>query len=456
MKLKYILFFSVGALAISLSACRKYVEVEQFNRRELKYTSDFEYLLNNNTLFSSAYALPVLTSDDIVFTNEDYQAQQTDDVAWPYTWADQYIADGLEDPSWSDSYKQIYVANEVIAGVMGSSDGTEQKKKALLAEAKVQRAYNYFVLVNQYGAIYNPQTAETAVGVPLLIQPDLYASLQRASLEKVYTQIRKDLNEALPDIPATVVNKRHPNKDAVHALLAVVYLHMRNFDQALDAAEQALKGNSNLLDLQLYASSATGYPRSFEQPETYFSKLVKRQYREQLNPELLSLFDAKDLRFVVYTQNATSSQMPTGARISRKSEVMILGSSGPETGPSVPEMMLIKAEVLARNGNTEAAMETINHLRKKRFTEADYVELTAADATDALKIVIEERRRELFATGKRWFDMRRLNLDVDFAKAYNRTFKGVSHVLPVNSNKYIYPVANKYLEMNPEIGQSPR
>lgn len=456
MKLKYILFFSVGALAISQLACRKYVEVEQFNRRELKYTSDFEYLLNNNTLFSSAYSLPVLTSDDIVFTNEDYQAQQTDDVAWPYTWADQYIADGLEDPSWSDSYQQIYVANEVIAGVMESLDGTDQKKKALLAEAKVQRAYNYFILVNQYGAIYNPLTAETAVGVPLLVQPDLYAPLDRASVAKVYTQILQDLNEALPDIPTTVTNKRHPNKDAANALLAVVYLHMRNFDQALDAAEQALKGNSSLLDLQLYASSAAGYPRSFEHPETYFSKLVKREYREQLNPELLSLFDLKDLRNVVYTQNATGNQMPAGSRVSRKSEVMILGSSGPETGPTVPEMMLIKAEVLVRNDNIGAAIETINHLRKKRFKEADYIDLTATDATEAMKIVIEERRREFFATGKRWFDMRRLNLDTDFAKAYNRTFKGVSYVLPVNDNKYIYPVANKYLEMNPEIGQSPR
>ncbi|MBE8719685.1 RagB/SusD family nutrient uptake outer membrane protein [Sphingobacterium pedocola] len=457
MKAKYLLLVAIGSSCVSFNACRNYVEVEQFNVRNLKYTTDYGYLLNNNTVFGQTYHTPVLSGDDLVYSNEAYQQQQTDFVGWAYTWSTQLVNDELEDLNWSRPYQQIYTANEVIAGVMESVDGTESQKKALLAEAKVQRAYNYFVLVNLYGAIYNPETATEAIGVPLLLTPTLFAPLDRSSVADVYGQIVKDLQEGLVDIPTTVANKRHPNKAAVYALLAIVNLHMRNFTAARSHAEEALQYNSELLDLQNYATSVAGYPLTFANPETYFSKLVGQQYNEQLNPVLLALFDATDLRGTVFTQTPfNSSQMPVGAKISRKHTIMQTGASGIEAGPSVPEMLLIKAEVDARSGNVELAMEAVNTLRKKRYKAEDYVALSANTAEQALLTVVNERRREFFVSGRRWLDMRRFNLDADLAKEYRRSFKNQEHVLAINSNRYIYPVANKYLQFNPEIGQSPR
>jgi len=306
-----------------------------------------------------------------------------------------------------------------------------------------------------YGAIYDPATASQAIGVPLLLAPDLYASLERPPLATVYAQILKDLLEALPNLPTTVANKRHPAKAAVHAILAIVHLHMRNFTEARNAAEAALTANSELLDLQQFANSAQGYPLSFAHPETYLSKIVGQQYDEQLNPELLALYDAKDLRKTVYMQGG-SPQMPAGALRSRKTNVLQIYGGGIEGGPSVPEMLLIKAEVDARENNVTAAMLSVNRLRKKRFKTEDYVDLTAANGEVALQIVLAERRREFFVSGRRWLDMRRFNLDPSLARVYRRTFNNVEHVLDVNSNRYIYPVANKYLQFNPEIGQSPR
>src|SRR5690606_11240619 len=125
-----------------------------------------------------------------------------------------------------------YTSNEIITLVMDSQKGGERQKKQILAEAKVQRAYAYFLLVNQYGGIYNPQTAQSMVGVPLLLKPDLYPKLNRADLKTVYTQMLADLNEALSDLPDRAENNRHPDKAAVHAILATVYLHMRDFEQA--------------------------------------------------------------------------------------------------------------------------------------------------------------------------------------------------------------------------------
>lgn len=452
MKAKYIFFASIFALTTGTQSCRKYVEVDQYDRRELKYTNDYAYLLNNSTVFTPTFGLPVLSGDDFIFANLAYQQQQPETVAWPYTWASQMVPDNTEDLNWSRPYKQIYTANEVIAGVLQSEDGTEQQKRALLAEAKIQRAYAYFVLVNLYGDIYDPKTAENAMGVPLLLQPDLFASLKRAPLAKVYAQILQDLETALVDIPTTVSNKRHPNKAAGEALLAIVHLHMRNFDLAANHADAALSYNAELLDLQKYATSASGYPLAFNHPEIYLSKQVSQPFDEQLNPELVALFDTKDLRRTVYMQGGTS-QMPVGALRSKKANVM---QARPDAGPSVPEMLLIKAEVEARNGNAAAAMEFVNRLRSKRFKSQDFTALSATTADQALQLIVDERRREFFVTGLRWLDMRRFNLDPKLAKEFQRQFINQDYTLAVNSPRYIYPVANKYLQLNPEIGQSRR
>ena len=95
MKSTYLLFISLSIFSIGFTSCRKYVEVEQYNRRELKYTTDYEYLLNNNDIFGATFSLPVLTADELVFTNEAYQAIQTESVSWPYTWSNQFVVDDL-------------------------------------------------------------------------------------------------------------------------------------------------------------------------------------------------------------------------------------------------------------------------------------------------------------------------------------------------------------------------
>jgi hypothetical protein len=85
-----------------------------------------------------------------------------------------------------------------------------------------------------------------------------------------------------------------------------------------------------------------------------------------------------------------------------------------DAGPSVAEMMLIKAEYEAREGNKDTAMSILNTLRKARIDASVYTaNMTASSKDDAIKKVLQERRRELFMT-MRWYDMKRLNAN-DYA-----------------------------------------
>ncbi len=124
-------------------------------------------------------------------------------------------------------------------------------------------------------------------------------------------------------------------------------------------------------------------------------------------------------------------------------------------GPNVPEMMLIVAEAAARSNDAATAVSEINAIREKRFATVDYTPVAASTGAEAMQLVIAERRREFFGTGLRWFDQKRLNKDAAYAITVTRDFKGVTSTLQPNSNRYAFPIANKYILLNPEIQQNP-
>jgi hypothetical protein len=124
-------------------------------------------------------------------------------------------------------------------------------------------------------------------------------------------------------------------------------------------------------------------------------------------------------------------------------------------GPSVPEMMLIKAEALARKGDISGALTKANALRQSRFTTAAYTPLTATTANEALVQVIKERQREFFCRGLRWFDMRRLKNDPLFTNTITRRFRGTTYTLEPNSNRYVFPISDYYRQFNPGITANP-
>ncbi|WP_426329887.1 RagB/SusD family nutrient uptake outer membrane protein [Pedobacter sp. R-06] len=456
MKNKYsIILF---ALAITLASCRKYVEIDQLSIRTLKYTSDFRNTMNNNGVLEGTYSYPILSGDDIEITDATRQNALGDILGNVYTWAPKYTSESQSDADWDKLYKTIYVCNQVLDGVLTSQDGTEAEKQRIYAEALVHRAYTYLVLVNMYGKQYNAATASTDLGVPLLTNPNLYTKLDRAPVGDVYKQILNDLRTSISRLPAVAEYNVRPAKVSSYAIFAKTYLNMRDFDNAALYADSALTLQSGLLDLKTYENSPGTIPVRLLNPEIMFSKISGVAYpATSLSSDLLASLGTTDLRYKLFTDVRTrfGNQFSTSFT-GRASTKYLINEFVINNGLTVPEIMLIKAECLARAGKTEDAMKIANTLRIKRFTTANYVPLTAANASDALRIVVEEKRKEFFGTGMRWFDQKRLNLDTDFAVTKNRSFKGTNYTLQPNSNLYLYPIGDKYILLNPELQQNPR
>lgn len=459
MKNKIITFSLATIFVSSLASCRKFVEIDLVGKRELKYTQDYQSLLNNSTSVERSYYWPVLASDDIYGSDEAYLNTLLLTDANAYSWKSDLVGDNSEDPDWADQYKQIYLFNQIATEIMESQGGTEIQKKNILAQAKVHRALNYFNLVNSYAKQYDASTAKTDLGVPLLTSPDLYVKLDRKPIEAVYKQIIEDLNSAIPDLPEQANFNTLASRPAVEGILARVYLQMRDYGKALQYAELVLaRPQYKLIDLRQYKAVPNSYPNVLDDTEEIFIKSLRNIAPTlSLNPELLALFEPGDLRATLFTVDGSAFPWAPFQGKAYNKHRIILANAKITNGPTLPEMMLIKAEALARdNGRFAEAVAVLNSLRSKRFEDSAYKPLQIPGQQATLKLVINERRKELMGKGLRWFDQKRLAAEPGFVNTQTRTYKGESFTLAPNSNRYVMPIASKYIVLNPEIVQNPR
>ncbi|MFD1871860.1 RagB/SusD family nutrient uptake outer membrane protein [Hymenobacter bucti] len=118
------------------------------------------------------------------------------------------------DSYWKEAYYAIQLTNTVqfwstqVTGLDAATVATR------VAETKALRAYHYFLL------------AETFGDVPLVLAPATQPTFgfARTPEKDVYTQVIKDLTEAIDGLPATTANFGRVTKGMAQHLLAKVYL----------------------------------------------------------------------------------------------------------------------------------------------------------------------------------------------------------------------------------------
>ena len=177
------------------------------------------------------------------------------------TWADYIYTVAEADYNWDGLYKSNYVTNYVLANIDRVEDGVDYDRNEVKGQALVHRAMNYFLLVNLYGKQYNAATADTDLGVPLILAPDINNSYPRETVGKIYGQLLSDLGEALELLTVDVPEYNNvPGRATAYALRARVHLWMQNYDEAYNDATEALKLRSEITDYNTLSQYMPGIP----------------------------------------------------------------------------------------------------------------------------------------------------------------------------------------------------
>jgi hypothetical protein len=425
--------------------------------------TDFQALLDNTGVFGLVPTLGEASADNYWFPDSTWLGLDTREHN-AYVWAPDIFGGQGGQPDWNTPYQQVFYANVVLDGlstIKYNADSVAQWN-ALEGSAHFLRGFAYFNLAQVFASLYDPN--KDTLGIPLRWHADITPVSKRYTNWQTYQQILNDLDSAEQFLPATQPNsyRNRPNKLAAQALLARVYLSMRNYSMARATADSALKGYSTLIDYNtlnlnkgvpfVLLNPETLYQASFlgsgVQGVTYFSVLVGGFYANtRIDTGLIQSYDSNDLRRVAYYHlKPNDSSYLKGS---------YTGSNSPFGGLATDELYLIRAEGAARAGDAASAMSDVNTLLGNRWKTGTFPGYSVASATEALDTVLLERRKELAFRGLRWTDLRRLNAEGVNTITLTRNLFGQTYTLKPNSDLYTLPIPPDVINLS-GMPQNPR
>ena len=366
---------------------------------------------------------------------------------------------------YNQAYSYINRWNTIIT-LVDNSKGEESTKQLAKAEAKINRAYDHFLLVNTYAKGYNPQTAATDGGICIMDKFDLEAQPAKSTVAQVYDFIQKDIEDALPYLQEKPLDVYHPSLAFAYAFKAKVHLFKREIASAKAAAEKSLSYNNQIFDMVAY--SKQGGPTVVTVPAANNVEVLSYQYmtgynemnfayQNVISPELRTLFGTNDARFNLFFNTTSTTNLDQGSNTAYWSTVYTRFFY-PTVGMKTTEVYLMQAECLAREDKFTEAVAVLNTLRAKRILSGT-VNLTVPTTRAAtMQLVINERRKELLLGFNRFFDLKRLNTETEYAKTVTRLFPLVNktvaqktYTLQPNSRLYVIPFPLSALTKNPKL-----
>jgi len=465
---------------MALSGCDKFLDIKPKDKFIPTTVTDYENMLNSGTMVNYGDMYWDLQTDDAFLPEGEpgnlYSARQVF-ARLIYKFNTSPYDQGNNDYTWSEGYKRIFYCNSVINNIMDATEGSDASRRSIRAEAYLGRAMEHLLLVNTYAQHYDGATAATTPGVPIALIADISAKFTRNSVQEVYQQVLSDLNTAVADLPLkNRPTKFRATKAGGYAALARTYLFMGDYANAKKNADLALGLQSELKDMNTYQIIAPGpFPNvpgapvgwtNIPDAQLNTETIVARHFLRPMglgqyvcaSPELTALFTNDDKRWTLYYADGWPPAPPFNY-MNRYGVKIFLRGDYYNNFLGVPEMYLVRAECLAREGKQADALADINKLRLHRITPAAYKAFTPADfgsdAERVLRFVLDERRRELAFTGIRVIDLKRLNKEPRFAKTIKHTAEGTVYELLPNSKEYLRQLWPNATVFNPDWPLNP-
>ena len=468
--MKNIYLYFLMAL-ITLSACQnpdEFLDVEPTGVVIPSTLEDYDKMLQDYAILRSVGKNTRFIDPDVFHNDKSFSSiANTDAFVNAYTWQHDIFEPGQADSDYADFYYYIHIMNEIISSVDGADAGNlnESNRNNIKADALAQRAFEYFLVVNEYAHHYDPSNLDEP-GVPMPLKVDLQAQLGRSTVGQVYEQILKDINAALGlyDSGYQAINSYanfRPGRASVYALLAEVNLFMGDFDEAVTNSDTALKLYNFLYDYNTINFSNPSNPWSGYNNNqqfyygTFNREVIWNRYNywgftnpfHLYSPDLEVLYDkANDSRWYLFSNQKSSSGVDVSPYF-----VYMHASSERNIGLSVPRLMLTNAEAKVRNNDGAGAIKVMNTLLQNRLT--NFTPLSYVNDATTLQLIKNERRKELAGTSINVFDQKRYHVYGDPVPTYTRTnpLSGETFTLAPGDDGYVVEISQAVKDINPKL-----
>ena len=371
-------------------------------------------------------------------------------------------------------YRVIANANQIIHNIDGA-EGPSSEKEDIKGQALLYRAFSHFHLVQCWGERYRPGENNSQLGVIIKTDNGM-ENLPRNTVEEVYTQINEDLDEAIALLDRSRVkraNKSHITVHTARGIKARVLLTQGRWQEAVNYADQVITQSGAALQANTYTTfnqrfsdasntewlwakiavqDQAGTLRDWHSFISNMNVSYNRNTPRVIYNKLYEKISDTDVRKALFFPRAQDPQStprpiipPAGNIRNYMTNKWLLTVDTDRCADfaymRLPEMMLIKAEALARMGRASDAAAALYPLAKHRD---DAYTLSTKTGEELIEEIMTQRRIELWAEGFRWYDLKRLNLPLDRGPkprdGYNQGGWSNSNVMPTN----VDPEASNY------------
>lgn len=452
-KLRFIVLksFTLLYLIIALSGCSDFVEIDPPKNKLVSATvfedastvksalANLYYSMREEGVVSGYYGLTPkmgIYSDELDYfgsnsnLSEFYQnrlsSHNTDILTW-----------------WSQAFKVIYSANDIIKGLEDSSGLDEIEKNKYMGQALFVRAYLHSILVSLFGDIPYITTTDYTLNNKVSRMPE----------KDVYDAIIADLLNAEMLLGNTdLANDERVIADqfVVKALLARMYLYTGQWKEAESMSNELIDVFNLEADLDkvflkgsvetIWQLKSGQSPRNTQEASQMIILFVPGQ-TYALTERLLAAFEEGDERKDAWVSSISDTENKVVLYYAHKYKARLTVTESLEHSIQfrLAEQYLIRAESRLQLGNLIGAAEDLNSIRNR----AGLSNVMATEKDTLLEAILSERRVELFTEqGHRWFDLKRTGRANDVLGAFKPNWI---------ATKVLLPIPEVELEMNPNL-----
>ena len=339
---------------------------------------------------------------------------------------------------WEDIYEALNRVNLIIEKVPPLTDLEETEKNQILGEAHALRALHLHNLTKFWGDVPMPLISPTNL--------EEASRISRTAAADVYTQIRADLTQAEALVTGTEDATR-VTAGFVDALQARVALYEEDYGTAVAEADEVLAQGYTLAPDFTRLFDADGV----DTPEDIL-KLVFTAEQYMWHGDYYTSADSGGTGTVGPSQHLIDLFDPVDVRgtwsIVGDTEGDAFGLKFPTTTGAedfhvirLAEVLLIKAEALARQNDLVGAVDAYNPVRVRAGLSAHTLGDEVTTQQDVLAAIDLERQFELAFEGDRWPDLVRTGRAVE--------------VMGIPQFQTLYPIPQTELDVAPGVTQNP-
>ena len=463
--------FTILAMVVFLcmTACESKLDIVPKGMTTLNTVDDLETLLNQDpqiTTSNNEYEILCNNMYDYWEGLPEYLANPNSLIYALVTYDENVDRASLTTSSYVYEYlyRSINYMNVIISKASEAA-GDDAKRRQIIAEAHILRAWYHFILVNTFAKQYDEATASELGGIPYVDNTDVSEEKTKRTIAEVYERILEDCSDEVLAglIQSHVDTPCRFGLDFGYGVRARVLFQMKRYDEALRYANLALGVNNRLEDRSSIKETGT-WTLNETASNNYFLLWSNNSnlgdfYGLTISPDVAALIDPNDYIMKYYNYMGMPWGEPYQVLPDGSLQCQISDIRWNVWGIRTETMYYLAAECMIRQGNIQGGLAQVDRVRAMRIDNYTPFANQASGLTEkqAMKLLQDAKRVEFINTIENFCDRKRWNSEPEYAETITRDLGpeyGGTYSISPDSPLWVFPFPQNAVLYNPSLTQN--